>query len=133
MFMQVIEQKKVVTKETKNGACFVCQETAKLKCSQCKIVSYCGTDCQKLHWQTHKRMCRRGKLTFGEGCPVVKSLVEWENFCMGCCLDCHAAGKANQISYFCDRCNNPFICNDCEAKHVFCMKCRKRSSNSQDA
>jgi hypothetical protein len=30
-----------------------------LKCSACKRVYYCGTECQKTHWQQHKVLCRK--------------------------------------------------------------------------
>lgn len=30
-----------------------------LRCSHCKVVSYCGKVCQRAHWKTHKPMCTR--------------------------------------------------------------------------
>ena len=29
------------------------------KCSRCKKVYYCGRECQKLHWKTHKEECTK--------------------------------------------------------------------------
>jgi len=38
--------------------CNVCKKTENLKsCSRCKIVSYCGSECQKIDWQLHKLTC----------------------------------------------------------------------------
>ena len=28
-----------------------------MKCSTCHIASYCSTECQSKHWQTHKALC----------------------------------------------------------------------------
>ncbi|KAJ7595090.1 hypothetical protein C8J56DRAFT_928379 [Mycena floridula] len=41
-------------------ACFKCfKEDVKLsKCSMCKRVSYCGPDCQKGDWSSHKAFCK---------------------------------------------------------------------------
>lgn len=35
------------------------------KCSGCSLVFYCGRDCQKVHWKTHKSDCRRAKRNDG--------------------------------------------------------------------
>lgn len=49
--------------------CFVCGETDKLsRCSKCQFAFYCGKDCQKSHWNTHKHVCRDMK--------VLKNLME---------------------------------------------------------
>ena len=40
-------------------ACVICGDTFNLqKCGRCKIVPYCGTDCQKRHWVAHKKVCK---------------------------------------------------------------------------
>ena len=44
------------TKDCKN-----CGEKEKelLKCSRCKKVYYCGADCQRKNWPSHKLICSK--------------------------------------------------------------------------
>ena len=37
--------------------CPICKKEAKLKCSACKDISYCGVKCQKNDWTNHKLFC----------------------------------------------------------------------------
>lgn len=30
-------------------------------CSRCKVTAYCGKECQKEHWKTHKKQCENKK------------------------------------------------------------------------
>ncbi|KAG7475083.1 ankyrin repeat and MYND domain-containing protein 2 [Solea senegalensis] len=40
--------------------CTSCGEKgAEKKCSMCKMVIYCGQACQKMHWFTHKKVCKK--------------------------------------------------------------------------
>ncbi|KAL4646835.1 ankyrin repeat and MYND domain-containing protein 2 isoform X1 [Arapaima gigas] len=40
--------------------CTTCGEKgAEKRCSVCKMVVYCGQTCQKLHWFTHKKVCKK--------------------------------------------------------------------------
>ncbi|KAI3324399.1 hypothetical protein HD806DRAFT_522187 [Xylariaceae sp. AK1471] len=41
---------------SRNGA--VCSQEGTLVCANCKLVSYCGRDCQKKHWTEHKKACK---------------------------------------------------------------------------
>lgn len=42
------------------GACCSCAKPdSGLACSRCKKAIYCGPDCQKKDWPTHKLTCRR--------------------------------------------------------------------------
>ncbi|XP_074078949.1 histone-lysine N-methyltransferase SMYD3 isoform X2 [Macrotis lagotis] len=36
----------------------LCRKEKLLRCSQCKIARYCGSECQKQAWQDHKRECK---------------------------------------------------------------------------
>ncbi|XP_060523200.1 uncharacterized protein LOC132700097 [Cylas formicarius] len=38
--------------------CAECGEPAALKCSACKLASYCGKEHQKSHWKDHRAVCR---------------------------------------------------------------------------
>ncbi|XP_062898368.1 ankyrin repeat and MYND domain-containing protein 2a isoform X2 [Mobula hypostoma] len=44
--------------------CTVCGEKgADKRCSICKMVIYCNQNCQKMHWFTHKKVCKKLKET----------------------------------------------------------------------
>lgn len=39
--------------------CRVCKSASSLVCSRCKVVRYCGAECQKQDWKsTHKNTCK---------------------------------------------------------------------------
>ncbi|KAF1851403.1 uncharacterized protein K460DRAFT_351329 [Cucurbitaria berberidis CBS 394.84] len=39
--------------------CAMChKESSRQRCSGCKNVKYCSTDCQSSHWATHKLLCK---------------------------------------------------------------------------
>jgi len=38
--------------------CIRCGAPSSTQCSRCKNVSYCGKDCQREHWSTHKSSCK---------------------------------------------------------------------------
>lgn len=44
--------------ETPAALCAECKQPADLKCSGCRLVSYCGKEHQKQHWKEHKTACR---------------------------------------------------------------------------
>ena len=58
-----------IEREFRNGLkrCVCCQRPGewKLKCGRCKKAYYCGRECQKWHWNTHKQSC----VPFGEAPP----------------------------------------------------------------
>lgn len=41
----------------KMNLCNKCAEVSKLRCSKCKNVKYCSTECQKADWKNHKKKC----------------------------------------------------------------------------
>lgn len=44
----------------KRFPCAVCQKREKTQlCAQCKTTYYCGKECQKAHWPTHKSLCKK--------------------------------------------------------------------------
>ena len=47
--------------DEKQGLCYQCQSRNERKklfvCAQCRIAQYCSTDCQRLHWPSHKDFC----------------------------------------------------------------------------
>ena len=102
--------------------CFVCTKPAEKKCTQCKVLAYCSRDCQRMHWRTHKHSCTEN------GLDILSHLfTSYESFAeipLGCCLDCYDQGRCNEISYFCDTCRSPRICNQCEARFRVCKLCR---------
>jgi hypothetical protein len=38
--------------------CPVCESPAHSRCSRCKSVCYCSQECQRSHWNSHKKDCR---------------------------------------------------------------------------
>ncbi|RDB27272.1 hypothetical protein Hypma_004292 [Hypsizygus marmoreus] len=40
--------------------CGILKEKNLMLCSKCKLDYYCGRECQKLAWPSHKRFCRQG-------------------------------------------------------------------------
>jgi hypothetical protein len=46
--------------EARGSRCEVCWKPDGIKkCTKCKSVAYCGVDCQKKDWKTHKKVCAR--------------------------------------------------------------------------
>lgn len=63
IFLTYIYQKyevNIINKEVKIKVCFYCgkNNTSMKKCSKCKYAYYCSVDCQKEHWNTHKKTCK---------------------------------------------------------------------------
>ena len=40
-------------------ACVLCGAQPTRKCSQCKLARYCSQVCQREHWHTHRKDCRK--------------------------------------------------------------------------
>ncbi|THU98789.1 hypothetical protein K435DRAFT_720412 [Dendrothele bispora CBS 962.96] len=43
---------------TKHEGCAICGKVKTSKCSGCMAVEYCGAECQRLHWNEHKPLCK---------------------------------------------------------------------------
>ncbi|CAG2109483.1 unnamed protein product [Medioppia subpectinata] len=44
--------------------CSTCGDTTPTKrCSKCRQTSYCNIDCQRLHWSSHKKLCKLPETT----------------------------------------------------------------------
>ncbi len=39
------------------GRCAFCSKEAGKSCAKCRLVVYCGKDCQRQHWKVHKKTC----------------------------------------------------------------------------
>ncbi|XXG94543.1 alpha-1,6-mannosyltransferase [Hypoxylon texense] len=47
------------TSETASKMCLNCGEKGDLlRCSRCKMARYCNSDCQRIDWSTHKKVCQ---------------------------------------------------------------------------
>ena len=51
--------------------CANCGTPASLRCGGCKILTYCGRQCQKAHWPAHKALCREDKLMLHTICDTI--------------------------------------------------------------
>ena len=52
-----------VTLIVSRPACDCCGSEASRRCSGCDDAYYCSAACQRLHWKTHRRDCRRSRLS----------------------------------------------------------------------
>lgn len=58
-FLMCSYEKELLEKRDAALRCRVCKATANLVCSRCKVVRYCGADCQKQDWKAaHKNTCK---------------------------------------------------------------------------
>lgn len=46
-------------KEELVNKCIKCGQKADKICLQCKAVHYCSNECQKSHWKTHRKKCKK--------------------------------------------------------------------------
>ncbi len=69
--------------ELSSKECFACgkKDVKLLTCGKCKLVWYCGTDCQKSHWKhVHKSLCEDMKLLKNLVLLLTKPFQEFSSF-----------------------------------------------------
>ena len=70
-------------------SCYTCNSNENFKkCSTCKVIKYCSTNCQKNDWHRHKLECFNNDI-----CPICLTQLSRTNFCQTKCghrfhLDC---------------------------------------------
>ncbi len=76
--------------------CAICAKPTTSNCSRCRIVYYCGRECQKIGWRSHKTICNN----FG--------VVEQKS-----CNEC-----SRPAEFSCNDCSNGFYCSEnCQVRH----------------
>ena len=81
-----------------------------MRCGKCKLVHYCGTNCQQRHWKYHKKDCKTATQQIGllqQEVQELKTVPE-----IAACSICLLKGGTIQ---------HPVMFKDCH--HVFCLKC----------
>lgn len=53
------------------GPCIVCGQPGQAQCSRCHAVDYCGADCQRNDWKSHKAVC--GKSSHQQAASAAKA------------------------------------------------------------
>ena len=119
-----------------NEACVNCgklgSDTVKLKnCTACRLVKYCGVDCQKAHRKQHKKACRQRAAELkdeqlysqgherseGDFCPICTLPIELPtnkhsafNICCmkTICNGCNVAAKKRGM-FDCPFCRTPYV------------------------
>ena len=112
-------------------------DTVKLKnCTACRLVKYCGVDCQKAHRKQHKKACKQRVVELkdeqlynqghdrpeGDSCPICTQLIPLPMFkhswfkeccmkktCEGCVMAAHKRGM-----FDCAFCRTPFAAKDAD-------------------
>lgn len=53
--------------KAERGVCAVCEKEEDTKrCTGCKMVSYCGRECQRKNWKAHKKFCGKSVQEMGK-------------------------------------------------------------------
>jgi len=129
----------IVVDDGSAGACANCgkhgSDTVKLKnCTACRLVKYCGVDCQKAHRKQHKKACKQRAAELkdeqlcsqgndrpeGDFCPICTLPIQFpmeEHSAFNCCCMkriCHGCNLAYQKRGMkdCPFCRTPLPKND---------------------
>ena len=112
-------------------------DTVKLKnCTACRLVKYCGVDCQRAHWKQHKKACKirvaelKDEQLYSQGlerpeghfCPIctlpIPLPMDDHSGFMECCMKticfgCHVAAKKRGMDD-CPFCRTPLPENEAD-------------------
>lgn len=92
--------------DNNTASCATCgKENADSKCSKCKMVYYCSSECQQKDWQSHKETC----FPFRQGVAL-----------------CDVCNATQEVEHNCCQCGTLY-CTPCleKEKPVKCMGCEK--------
>jgi len=59
--------------------CKICGSAGLFNCAKCHYATYCGKECQKIDWRTHKIMCSETLIESKKELPKGYSEVPMEN------------------------------------------------------
>jgi len=97
---------------------------AKLRCTQCKVVFYCNTNCQRGHWKTHKEECIRFLENYKEFEKKDREMDQYVNRSeqsvgSECCVCYEPIGEISDVMQL-------------PCKHCFCVQCMVQLSGHHD-
>mmetsp|Transcript_5475 Transcript_5475/g.11533 ORF Transcript_5475/g.11533 Transcript_5475/m.11533 type:complete len:320 (-) Transcript_5475:339-1298(-) len=87
----------------------------KLKnCTACKLVKYCGVECQRNHRPQHKRACKKRAAELKD--ELLFKQPESTNFgdCPICFLPMRITAQQDELTIFKKSCCSKVVCNGCE-------------------
>ena len=143
-----------------DGACANCgkqgSETVKLKnCTACRLVKYCGVDCQKAHRKQHKKACKKRAAELederlytqgherleGDFCPIctlpIPLPMGQHSLFAACCMKrvCEGCGMAAEERGMrdCAFCRTPFPKNDSDTLKMILVRVGKKDPVALDA
>jgi len=123
------------------GNCKICDGVAKSRCAGCYSIGYCGTECQKSDWPSHKPSCTK-PYTVKENDIVGRYMVATRNLSPGdiilrekaavvgpsleqskpICLGCSAA--LTKSWHLCSICQGPLCSKSCEKNPAHVDECK---------
>ena len=135
------------------GVCANCgkhgSDTVKLKnCNACRLVKYCGVDCQKAHRKQHKRACKqraaelKDELLYNQGherpegdfCPIctlaIPFLMSEHSVMNTCCMKrickgCDMAAQSRGM-HDCPFCRTPYKAKDADNLAMIMARVKKK-------
>ena len=145
--------KSVRSEDDRNEACANCgksgSDTVKLKnCTACRLVKYCGVDCQKAHRKQHKKACKQRAAELkderlysqgherheGDFCPIctlpIPLPMDEQSVFNTCCMKrvckgCDFAAQKRGM-HDCPFCRTPYPDNDADTLAMLQARVEKR-------